>query len=306
MDKEQTHPFHPSHSLKPVRPQICDSFRCLPNVEHDFPKQLQHQRKLSKGIDESGSTQICQKILCCCGNYLTLGPFFRQVSQLEDKGKVCSRSVSVSVQSEIQTGQEEWPISAQPPSEKVTPQGLKNQSHELPICRLPLESSHLIPTIPVQQTDPQPVVHPGDMISSSQQNSFDCVDIKVEKCDPESSRKFVPHHPSGKSQAARKKHVKSGENLNHRNERYQRNRRSRSRDRDRRGDKGRRGGSYGPSHDRRGELEGREGKRKSSDEIVSPDSQPIKTARDNGWLGLALNEFLKSSCQETGGMEESK
>lgn len=303
MEKKQSDPFHPSESLKPVRHQLYDSFKCLPNIEHDFPKQLQHQRKLSKVFDVS-STQI-QKILCCCGNYLTIGPFFPQVCQVEDKENVHSRSESI--QSEIETRQEELVLTELLP-EIVPPQELETQSHELQISHPPSNSSQITPidpVIPPNETDAaeEGVRTAGGMVSSRQQNPSGHIHVKVEKDDTQSSRKFVPHQPHstfGKSHTVRKKPDKyRTDNVNHRN-----NRPSGSRDRNQRGDKGRKGGSLEPSHDRRGDVEGWKGKRKSSDEIISRDFQQVKTVRDNGWLGLVLNEFLQSSSQEIGNLEE--
>ena len=299
MERKQSDPFHPSDSLKPVRHQLYDSFRCLPNIEHDFPKQLQHQRKLSKVFDVR-STQI-QKILCCCGNYLTIGPFFPQVYQLEEKENAHSRSESI--QSEIVTRQEEL-VLTEISTEKVLPQESQTLSHELQIGQSSSNSSQITPivtpidpVIPSHEADVAEGVRPADdMISASQKNSSDRIHVKVEKDDIVSSRKFVPHQPHptfGKSHTVRKKHDKSrADNAIHRN-----NHPSGSRDRNQR-DKGRKGGSLEPSHDRRGEVEGWKGKRKSSDEIISRDPQQVKTARDNGWLGLVLNEFLQSSSQE--------
>jgi hypothetical protein len=297
MDTKQTHQFQPSEDLKPVRHQLLNSFQLLPNIDHDFPKQLQHQRKLSEGTGLN--PQICHKILCCCGNYLTLGLFFSPVSQLEDKEKDNSRCAS-----ETQSRQEQ--TLTQSLSEESLHRQLEKDSNQLVNSSIPSESTQLIPVTP---TSPGPLSNgTGDLVSS-EQISFDSIHVKVEKCDTLPSRKFVPHHPSsGKSSGVRSKHGRTGENSYHHNERYQRNRRSRSPDRDRRRDKGRRGESFVPSHDRRGDPDVRDGKRKSSDGIQSTNPRPVKTARESrdSFLGLALNEFLKSSCPERGCVEESK
>jgi hypothetical protein len=76
MENQNNGNSHPTENTKPERARQQRLTDEVPLIDNSFPKQLQRKRRLSKeSAQENGF-----KILCCCGNYLTLHSSFQMPS----------------------------------------------------------------------------------------------------------------------------------------------------------------------------------------------------------------------------------
>lgn len=285
----------------------------------EFPKQIKHIRNLPSLLPQR---QTC-KIFCTCGNYLNLDEKFLTLSSLHevvvDKILPLRTSENQSDQSfqnsqgttstviadrglnYISSSKKTVRVKLTNLRRGIQIQDIREMLHDFfGVQEVGVESSHGVATVDFDNLRAATVLL--DHLRISQLRDVNCeayvrgelicdratshVEVKMEISDLQKSKKFVPHVLREKDKSYERSRSEMGwqhstqeTGRRHTDFRYERTHEHRGRD----------------IHDRKYWIDER--KRKSyGDESRKSDSRSSKNSKKDGWLGLAINEFLMTSC----------